>query len=38
MDGHGSDSEEYESDLDDESNPGNIMKKQTNKGPVNVWA
>jgi hypothetical protein len=35
-DGHGSDSKEDELDLDDESKPGKIMKKQTNKGPVEM--
>jgi hypothetical protein len=35
-DGHGSDSKEDESDLDNESNPGNILKEQTNKGPVKM--
>jgi hypothetical protein len=35
-DGHGSDSEEDESDLDHKSKPSNIMKKRTNKGPVKM--
>jgi hypothetical protein len=36
MDGHGSDSKEDELDLDDESKPGKIMKKQTNTGSVKM--
>jgi hypothetical protein len=34
--GHGSDSKEDELDLDDESKPGNIMKKWTNNRPVEM--
>jgi hypothetical protein len=35
-DGHGSDSTENELDSDNESEPSNIMKKPTNKGPVKM--